>query len=99
MITTKDVEHVAKLARLALTDEEVTKFAQQLDVILEHFNQLKAVNTDNVEPLAHVLPISNVMREDVVVTPPGRDILLKTAPAQENGYFRVPKIGGSEADS
>jgi aspartyl-tRNA(Asn)/glutamyl-tRNA(Gln) amidotransferase subunit C len=95
MISIKDVEHVAKLARLALTEEEKHKFAEQLGAILEHFKELEKVDTDGVEPMAHALPITNVMREDVVVTPPGRAVLLKSAPAQENGYFRVPKIGDS----
>lgn len=93
MISIKDVEHVAILARLALTEDEKHKFAAQLGAILEHFNELSAVDTEGVEPMAHALPIANVMREDVVVTPPGHELLLKTAPAQENGYFRVPKIG------
>lgn len=93
MISIKDVEHVAKLARLELSEEEKTKFAKQLGDILENFNQLKELDTTGVEPMFHALPITNVMREDEVVTPPGRKILMENAPAEENGYFRVPKIG------
>lgn len=93
MISIEDVEHVAKLARLALTDEEKVIYAKQLARIIENFNELKEVDTEGVEPFTHALPITNVMREDEIVTPPGRDVLLKTAPAAENGYFRVPKIG------
>jgi aspartyl-tRNA(Asn)/glutamyl-tRNA(Gln) amidotransferase subunit C len=93
VITIKEVEHVAKLARLTLTDEEKERFAQQLGKIIDHFNELKNVDTTNVEPLAHVLPITNVLREDVVVSPPGSAVLLENAPDQENGFFRVPKIG------
>lgn len=93
MISIEDVEHVAKLARLALTEEEKVMYAKQLGRIIENFNDLKDVDTTNVAPLAHALPIDNVMREDEIVTPPGRDLLLKTAPAAENGYFRVPRIG------
>jgi aspartyl-tRNA(Asn)/glutamyl-tRNA(Gln) amidotransferase subunit C len=95
LISIEDVEHVAKLARLALTEEEKQKFATQLGAILEHFKELEKVDTAAVEPMAHALPITNVMREDIVVPPPGRGILLQSAPDQENGYFRVPKIGDS----
>ncbi len=93
MISIEDVEHVAKLARLALTEEEKEIYARQLGRIIENFNELKEVDTTGVEPLAHALPIDNVMREDKIVSPPGKELLLKTAPAEENGYFRVPKIG------
>lgn len=93
MLTAETVEHVAKLARLALTDDEKKLYAEQLSKIIDYFDELKAVNTDGVEPMAHALDIVNVLREDVVKTPPGRDLLLKNAPDQENGYFKVPKIG------
>jgi aspartyl-tRNA(Asn)/glutamyl-tRNA(Gln) amidotransferase subunit C len=93
VISIKDVEHVAKLARLELTEEEKTKYAKQLGDILENFNQLKELDTTGVEPMFHALPITNVMREDEIVTPPGSKVLLANAPAEENGYFRVPKIG------
>jgi aspartyl-tRNA(Asn)/glutamyl-tRNA(Gln) amidotransferase subunit C len=93
MLTAETVEHVAKLARLALTQDEKKLYAEQLSKIIDYFDELKAVNTDGVEPMAHALNIVNVLREDVVKTPPGRDLLLKNAPDQENGYFKVPKIG------
>lgn len=93
MISIKDVEHVAKLARLALTEDEKTRYAEQLARIIEHFNDLQQIETEGIEPLSHPLRITNVMREDVVVEPPGREILLKNAPAVEKGFFRVPKIG------
>ena len=93
MISIEDVEHVAKLARLALSEEEKEIYAKQLGRIIENFNELKEVDTTGVEPMAHALPINNVMREDKIVSPPGKELLLKTAPAAENGYFRVPKIG------
>ncbi|MBX9879220.1 MAG: Asp-tRNA(Asn)/Glu-tRNA(Gln) amidotransferase subunit GatC [Candidatus Obscuribacterales bacterium] len=93
MLTAETVEHVAKLARLALTEDEKKLYAEQLSKIIDYFDELKAVNTDGVEPMAHALNIVNVLREDVVKTPPGRDLLLKNAPDQENGYFKVPKIG------
>ena len=93
MITIKDVEHVAKLARLALTEEEKEKFSKQLGSILEYVNELNEVNTDNVEPMAHAFPISNVMREDIVVQEFTREEMLKNAPEEEDGFFKVPKIG------
>ncbi len=93
MLTAETVEHVAKLARLALTEDEKKLYAEQLSKIIDYFDELKAVNTEGVEPMAHALNIVNVLREDVVKTPPGRDLLLKNAPDQENGYFKVPKIG------
>lgn len=93
MLTAETVEHVAKLARLALTEDEKKLYLEQLSKIIDYFDELKAVNTEGVEPMAHALNIVNVLREDVVKTPPGRDLLLKNAPDQENGYFKVPKIG------
>ena len=93
MISIKDVEHVAKLARLALTDEEKQQYANQLGDIIKNFQSLNELDTTGVEPLSHALPIVNVMREDVIVLPPGHKVLLANAPAEEKGYFRVPKIG------
>lgn len=92
MISIKDVEHVARLARLSLSAGEKEIFTQQLARIIEHFNEIKSVDTEGVEPLAHALPIVNVTRDDVVVTPPGADMLLSSAPDAENGFFRVPRI-------
>ena len=93
MIGIREVEHVAKLARLSLSDQEKKLYAEQLAKIIDYFDQLKAVDTEGVEPLCHALSVLNVMREDQVVPPPGRELMLRTAPAQENGYFRVPRIG------
>ena len=93
MIDIREVEHVAKLARLSLSVEEKQLYAEQLAKIIDYFDQLKQVDTEGIEPMAHALPHLNVMREDQVVPPPGRELLLRTAPDQENGYFRVPRIG------
>ena len=92
MITIKDVEHVAKLARLALSEEEKEKFAPQLNSILEYVNALNEVDTTGVEPMAHSIKISNVMREDEVKQDFSREEMLKNAPEEEDGFFRVPKI-------
>jgi aspartyl-tRNA(Asn)/glutamyl-tRNA(Gln) amidotransferase subunit C len=97
MITSKDVEHVAKLARLALTEDEKHLYTDQLSRIIEYFGQLNEVDTTGVEPMSHALPVVNVLREDLVVTPPGHARLLKTAPDSEEvddrAFFRVPRIG------
>ena len=93
MITVADVEHVAKLARLSLTEDEKQLYTEQLSKILDFFTELNAVDTTGVEPMSHALSVTNVMREDEVETPPGHEILLKTAPARDDAFFRVPKIG------
>ncbi|MBX9667707.1 MAG: Asp-tRNA(Asn)/Glu-tRNA(Gln) amidotransferase subunit GatC [Candidatus Obscuribacterales bacterium] len=97
MITSKDVEHVAKLARLALTEDEKRLYTDQLSRILEYFGQLDKIDTNGIEPMSHALPVVNVMREDVVVAPPGHQQLLLSAPASETtdqgSFFRVPRIG------
>jgi aspartyl-tRNA(Asn)/glutamyl-tRNA(Gln) amidotransferase subunit C len=92
-ITTDIVEHVAKLARLRLSDEEKKLYAEQLDKIIGYFDELATVDTTGIEPMSHALPVINVMREDEVEPPPGHEALLNTAPAREGAFFRVPKIG------
>lgn len=92
MITIKDVEHVAKLARLELTEEEKEKYTHQLGELLEYFEQLNEVDTSNVEPMAQAIPLVNVMREDIPHPPYDRVKITANAPYEEDGYFRVPKI-------
>lgn len=92
MITIKDVEHVAKLARLELTEEEKVKFSKQLGDILKYVEQMNEVDTTNVEPMSHAVPVVNVMREDVVVSEQTKVELMANAPFKEDGFFRVPKI-------
>lgn len=92
MITIKDVEHVAKLARLELTEDEKVKFSKQLGDILKYVEQMNEVNTENVEPMSHAIPVVNVMRDDKVVTEQTKQELMANAPAKEDGFFRVPKI-------
>lgn len=93
MITKEQVEHVAKLARLTLTENEIELYTKQLSHILEYIDQLNEVNTEGVEPMTQPIPTVNVMREDVVKKEFNRDELLKNAPHEEYGFFRVPKIG------
>jgi aspartyl-tRNA(Asn)/glutamyl-tRNA(Gln) amidotransferase subunit C len=92
MITRKDVEHVALLSRLELTDNEVEKFTGQLNAILGYIDMLNRLDTAGVEPTAHVLPLKNVMRADEVRPSLPRELALANAPEQEDGYFKVPKI-------
>jgi len=93
MITTETVKHVAKLARLQLTEAEERLYTEQLGKILEYFDELAAIDTTGIEPMSHALPICNVMREDEVERSFTHDELLKNAPAIEGDFFRVPKIG------
>lgn len=92
MITIKDVEHVAKLARLELTEEEKEKYSKQLGAILDYAQQMNEIDTEGVEPMTTAIPIVNVMREDVVVCPHTKEELMANAPLKEDGFFRVPKI-------
>ena len=91
-LTRADVEHVAQLARLALTDDEIEHFTAQLEMILEHAAQIAALDTHDVPPTAHPLPVVNVLRADEVRPSLPRDEVLAMAPASEDGRFRVPRI-------
>lgn len=92
MITIQDVEHVAKLARLDLTEEEKVKFSKQLGNVLKYVEQMNEVDTSNVEPLSHVVDFNNVMREDEIHYDCSKEELMMNAPEEENGFFKVPKI-------
>ncbi len=93
MITKEQVQHVAKLARLTLTEEETDLYANQLSKIFDYIDQLNEVNTEGVEPMTQPIPTVNVMREDIVKKEYERNEMLKNAPHEEYGFFRVPKIG------
>jgi aspartyl-tRNA(Asn)/glutamyl-tRNA(Gln) amidotransferase subunit C len=91
-ITRQDVENVALLSRLEMTNEELDAYAGQLNAILEYADVLNKLNTKDVEPTAHVLPLKNVMRPDAVKPSLPRELALANAPETEDGYFKVPKI-------
>lgn len=91
-VTIKDVEHIAKLARLSFTDEEKQMFTHQLNEILEYVEQLNRLDTSNVEPLSHVIELSNVFREDEVKPGLTTEEALKNAPAKTDRFFKVPKV-------
>lgn len=92
MITIKDVEHVAKLARLELTDAEKEMFTHQLGDVLLHVEKMNEVNTEGVEPMNHPVDFSNVMREDNKIYENTREELMQNAPDIEGEFFKVPKI-------
>ena len=86
------VEHVAQLAQLALTDEEKELFREQLSSILGHAERLRELDTSDIPPTASVLPLENVMREDRILPSLPVDEVLANAPASEDGCFQVPVI-------
>jgi len=95
-LTRADVEHVARLARLALTEAEIEQFTTQLGAILEHAARVAALDTADVPPTSHPIPLANVLRADRPVPCLDRDVVLSMAPAAEDGRFRVPRILGED---
>ena len=93
-LTRAEVEHVARLARLALTGDELDSLTTELGAILEHAAQVSALDTAGVPPTAHPLPLVNVFRADSTRPSLPRDEVLAEAPAAEGGRFRVPRILG-----
>jgi len=91
-ISTEQVERVAKLARLDVSEAEKATFARQLSSILTHIDQLTALDTTGVESSAAVLPTENVFRDDTVRPSLSQEQALANAPDQADGFFRVPKI-------
>lgn len=92
MITVKDVEHVAKLARLELTEDEKELYTKQLGDVLKYVEQMNEVDTSDVKPMSHAIDFVNVMREDKVIYEQTKEALMSNAPDEENGFFKVPKI-------
>jgi aspartyl-tRNA(Asn)/glutamyl-tRNA(Gln) amidotransferase subunit C len=92
-----DVAHLARLARLGLTDEELDHFGAQLDAIVSAVSRIGDLDTADVPPTSHALPLTNVERQDVVRPGLSQEEALAGAPAAEDGRFRVPRILGEEA--
>ena len=86
------VKKVAKLSRLKLTDAEAEEFTGQLSAVLDYMEKLNELDTTNVEPLAHCLPINNIFREDCVKESLGTEKTLANAPQRDGDFFKVPKI-------
>jgi aspartyl-tRNA(Asn)/glutamyl-tRNA(Gln) amidotransferase subunit C len=92
MITRQDVEHVARLSRLALGEAEIERMREQLDGILAYIDKLRALDTAGVEPTSHAVPQVNVMREDDLWACLPQDAALANAPDRSDAFFRVPRI-------
>ena len=92
MISREDVVHVARLARLALTDAELETMREQLNAILAHIDALKAVDTRGIEPTSHAVPQFNVMRDDEPAPCLPSEAMLANAPDRSGDFFRVPRI-------
>ena len=91
-LTAKEVRYVAALARLDLTGEEVGQFTSQLNAILGYMDQLNELDTSDVEPTAHVVPLRNVMRDDEAALSLPVDEVLGNAPERDQDHFTVPRI-------
>ncbi|MDD4802215.1 MAG: Asp-tRNA(Asn)/Glu-tRNA(Gln) amidotransferase subunit GatC [Syntrophomonas sp.] len=91
-LTIKEVEHVAMLARMNLSEDEKQRFTEQLSSILNYAGVLNTLDTDGVEPLTHILPAFNVFRTDTARNSMPREEILKNAPLAEEGQYKVPKI-------
>ena len=87
-----DIEHLAKLSRLKLTDAEKEKFSNQMGTIIEYIEKLSELDTENVEPTANLLGLSNVFREDVTTKPLTKQAPINDSPAHSKGHYEVPKI-------
>jgi aspartyl-tRNA(Asn)/glutamyl-tRNA(Gln) amidotransferase subunit C len=90
--STIDVRYVAKLARIALTDDEVATYGAQLEDLLDHVAALEQLPTGEVVPTAQVIPARNVVRDDELVPSLPREVVLAGAPQAQGPYFRVPRI-------
>ncbi len=93
-----DIAHVAKLARIALTPEELEQYARQLGDILEHAERVQAIATPEIPPTSHPLPMTNAFRDDEVRPSLDRSEVLEMAPDTVGEYFRVPRILGDQPE-
>jgi len=93
-ISEQQVRHVAMLARLGLTDEQVSALGGELNSILEQVDRISALDLSDVEPTAHAVPVTNVTRPDVVRPCLSREDALLNAPEQQDGAFLIPRFGG-----
>lgn len=98
-LSREDVEHVAALARLGLTDDELARMQEQLSSILGHIAALEALDTAAIPPTAQVITLSNVLRNDVVAPSLPREAVLANAPRQAQGFFEVHAVLGSAEES
>ncbi len=95
-ISEADVRHVALLARLALSDEQIARLQVELNSILGHIEQMRKLDLEDVEPTSHSIPLRNATRPDVVKPGLSREMALLNAPEAEDGAFVIPRIVGAE---
>ncbi len=95
MISRKDLEHIGWLSRLELSEEDKEKYTPKLNSVLDYFGELDEVDTEDVEPTYHVLPMSNVFRDDTIGVPTSslsqKDVL-SNAPKKQDGFFKAPRM-------
>ena len=91
-ITDKDLDYVARLARIHIDDEKKEILTHDMEAVIKFADKLAELDTENVEPVAHALPVNNVFRKDEIVPSYDRDELLKNAPEKDAGCYSVPKI-------
>lgn len=91
-LSREEVEHIADLSKLTLSDGEITRYQEQLSAILEYFDRLQELETEDIPPTATVLPLRSVMRDDDARPPLDREKVLENAPEAEDGCFRVPAV-------
>ena len=99
LITLDEARGVAKLARLAIDDAHLQRLTTQLESILEYVEKIGRVDTSHVDPIAHALPLHNVLREDVIEPSLPLEKVLQNAPQTDGPFFKVPKVLGAEEDS
>jgi aspartyl-tRNA(Asn)/glutamyl-tRNA(Gln) amidotransferase subunit C len=92
MIGKKDLEHIGWLARLELSEEDKEKYTPRLNSVLEYFGELDKADTEGVEPLYHVMPVSNVYREDVPTGSLTQEEALSNAPKKQDGFIKSPRM-------
>jgi len=97
MISEQEVRHVARLSRLRLTEEQVRHYAEQLSAILGYVSKLRELNVEGVEPMAHALDMSNVLRADQETPGLPPEVILRNAPDHDASFCTVPKVRGDEA--
>jgi aspartyl-tRNA(Asn)/glutamyl-tRNA(Gln) amidotransferase subunit C len=95
MITKKDLEHIAWLSRLELSEEDRERYAPKLNSVLDYFGELDKVDTEGIEPTYHVLALSNVFRDDEINSPTkslSQEEALSNAPKKQDGFFKAPRM-------